>query len=131
MIVGKDDKDVNDCLQHRIHIDKFTGGVIDSGLFAEKTIVGSLGMRIDVENRNNPDAAAGLLFLAIRDLAAGAFNIDSGYNVGRGFVNVKKMEITSLRDGKKAIVDFESGAVTDSDKLINKCLQAVNEWEEM
>ena len=122
--------DALDLLQHRIHVDKFTGGVIHSGLFAEKTVSGNLSMHIDIENRNNPDATAGLLVLALRDLAAGVFNLGSGYSVGRGFIQVDLLQLKSVEDGKIAEIDFHSGTIKDADDLFTRCLQAVENWEE-
>ena len=130
VIVSGKDRSKQELLQHRIHIDKFTSGVIQSGLFSEKTVSGNLSMHIDIENRNDPDAAAGLLVLAFRDLAIGAFNIGSGYSVGRGFVDVKLLQLKSVGDGKTAEIDFETGIITDESHLLDRCLQALNGWEE-
>lgn len=124
-VIGERDQDVQDCLQHRIHIDKFTGGVFQRGLFSEKTVSGSLGMRVDISDRQNPDAAAGLCVLAFRDLASGLWNLGSGYSVGRGFIRVEKMVVSSLKDGKELIVDFTNKEVRDQDSLYAQLMTAL------
>ena len=118
-------------LQHRIHIDKFTGGVMQSGLFAEETISGDLSMHIDIENRNDPDATAGLLILALRDMASGVFNLGSGYSVGRGFVHVSVLQLKSCVDEKIAEINFETGIIKDKDHVLDNCLHALNNWKEV
>lgn len=129
-IIGDQNSDVKTLLQHRIHIDKFTGGVIQTGLFTEESVSGKIVIQIDVENRKEPDAALGLLILTIRDLAAGAFNLGSGYSIGRGFIKVEKMHILSTRDGREAKIDFLKSEIQDDNELISTGLQAVSEWQE-
>lgn len=123
--------------QYRIHVDKFTGGVMHGGLFSEKTVGGDISAEILVRNGTCSDAAAGLLLLALRDLAVGMINIGSGYNVGRGFITADKVSISALQDGaktKEAVISFadlrnEGGdKIEDLDHVINSCLQALDEW---
>ena len=116
--------------QRRIHIDKFTGGVMNGALFSEETISGEIQAEIIVENGNNAEAAAGLLILALRDLAYGIMNLGSGFSVGRGFIQVEKLTIQSLQDGKSAEIQFteQGNRITRSDDLIKKCLQALQQW---
>ena len=87
-------------------------------------------IQIDVENQKEPDAALGLLILTIRDLAAEAFNLGSGYSIGRGFIKVEKMHILSTRDGREAKIDFLKSEIQDDNELISTGLQAVSEWQE-
>ena len=91
-------------MQRRIHIDKFTGGVMYGELFSEKPAFGSLTLRMDLEEEL--DQAGGLLLLALRDLAAGICPLGSGSSIGRGYLDgetltVKKGEETLIR------IDFQ------------------------
>ena len=136
-IVFKDivlDKKVDTLLQHRIHIDKFTGGVKHGELFSEKIVSGDIAVEIEIMDCSCSDEAAGLLILALRDLAAGMVNLGSGYNIGRGFITVDDVTISS-RDGKrKAVIFFpepdskEHGRIDDPKGLIGKCLGALDKW---
>lgn len=117
-------------LFHRIHIDKFTGGVMDGGLFHEKNVSGNLSIRIIIKNRNHPDRTCGLLLMALRDLAAGVMNIGSGYNVGKGIIDVSKIMVKDLKNGEKAVIDFTDSRSADQRKLgeqkiIARCIKAV------
>lgn len=113
----------------RIHIDKLTGGVIYNGNFNEKNIAGAFNIRIAVRNTNGPEKAEksfGLLMLALRDMAVGAFSIGGGANVGKGYLKVDKISVTRKDDS--AVVEYKNGesgmdfVITDDSKLIENAL---------
>ncbi len=114
----------NTVFSHRIHIDKFTGGVMYGALFSERSVSGQVCLRISVLDKNNPDRTCGVLLMALRDLAIGAMNLGSGYNVGRGFIDVDKISISRHREGTvQADIDMRSGTVNDPDGIIQNCLK--------
>ncbi len=124
VIVGEKDKNEKVPLQNRIHIDKFTGGVMHSGKFAEKNAYGNVSLEFQIKNKHHPDATCGLLMLALRDLASGLMNIGGGYNVGKGFIKAERIIIEDHRSaGKKAEILFADAEVNDPDGLINGCLE--------
>ena len=125
-------------LQHRIHIDKFTGGVINGSLFAERTVRGDLELRITVLPCSHSTAACGLLLLALRDLAAGQFTMGSGYGIGRGLIEVKEIRLRKAGTDRSAVICLESeGAelaerlknarTEDKTGMITECLRALKE----
>lgn len=122
----KEDNDMAP-LQHRIHIDKFTGGVMHGGKFSEKNIAGDFTMEIRILDKNDPKVTCALLTLALRDLMIGAFNLGSGYNVGKGFVDIDKVEIV---DKDKKSATLTKSGVTDADNIISKCLEALSSGKE-
>lgn len=123
-VIGSKDKNNKNSISHRIHIDKFTSGVMYKALFSEKTAFGSIDcIKIDVSGRHNPERSVGLLILALRDLANGFYNLGGGYHIGRGFVNMDRIEIE--HGNRKAIISFRNDSITDSDRLIDQCLEAV------
>ena len=102
-------KDTKDYIQHRIHIDKFTGGVMHGQKFSESPIGGDLNITICVEDGEKAKAAVGLIVLAIRDLASGLWNIGSGYNIGRGFIDVNSMTIKGpVTEGEAWKISFDA-----------------------
>ena len=130
--------------QYRIHIDKFTGGVMQGGLFSEEPLSGDISIKILVGfggNKELADAAAGLLILALRDLGAGMFNIGSGYSIGRGFIDIEKVKIRTVTDqtnkGRSEEIDFrkkdggkeEDHSGSSKDSIVRKCLLALSQWE--
>lgn len=112
-------------LAHRIHIDKFTGGVMHGGLFTEESVSGKLTLRISISNKNNPDRTLGLLLLALRDMAAGLYGIGGGGSIGHGFLALQELTVTA-GDGKNARIDFKSNEIKDGDGIISSCLRAVS-----
>ena len=142
-------------IYNRIHIDRFTGGVMNKSLFKEQAVHGSLLIEAAVmknvrhigseiaENvtteredaKRKSDRSCGMLILALRDLALGMYNLGSGYSVGRGFLCAKKMTILT-GDGKKAELVFSPRAnagelvgmkLDDPEKIVEGCLKALGE----
>lgn len=134
-IVGNREENDLAPIKKRIHIDKFTGGVINGGLFNEKNVFGDLDFHIDILDRNQPDASCGLLLLALRDMASGMMGIGSGYSVGKGIIDVEKIEIRDRASRKAATVEYitrgesgifpnKTGRITDESGIIARCLNA-------
>lgn len=123
-IVGNQEDNDKNALSHRIHIDKFTGGVMHGGLFNEKNIFGDVNMRVDILKNNNPEKTCGLLLMALRDLAVGMVSLGGGYNVGKGFIQVEDVKITA-QDGSVATISFAKNEIQDEKGIIKKCLTTV------
>ena len=117
-------------MSHRIHIDKFTGGVINGGLFSEKNVAGKLKLHIVIRNwkANNAEQSCGLLLLTLRDLAIGSFTVGSGYSVGKGVIQVKKVTVTENRDLENCtVIDFDQNCIQDKKQIISRCFKALQE----
>ena len=129
-VIGGESGNVREMLQHRIHIDKFTGGVMQTGLFTEQTLSGDILLHILVDHYGNPEAALGMLLLAIRDLAGGLWNLGSGYGVGRGYITVDKVTVTRSGSEKAAVISFSDNRISDPAGIMKSCLEAVGSWKE-
>ena len=127
-VVGNKEENDKAELSHRIHIDKFTGGVMNGSLFSEKNISGQMNFSIGILNKNNPEQSCAVLLYALRDLAVGMMSVGSGYSIGKGYVNVDKIEIQRA-DKKTAVIDITNGSVQDSDHVIANCFLAMNRKE--
>ena len=114
-------------ISHRIHIDKFTGGVMQQGLFSEKNVAGKLSFRISIQNKNHPERTCGLLLMALRDLAIGTVNVGSGYNVGKGIIQVEQIHLEKGGvENAAADIFFQSEqGIQDSKNIIGECMQAI------
>ena len=110
-------------LSYRIHIDKFTGGVMQSQFFVTKNITGNVNFKICIADRNNPKESCGLVLLALRDLAIGSMSVGSGYNIGNGFIAVDCITIKN-EDGETAVLDF-ANCKNENESMIKDCLQSV------
>lgn len=121
-VVGS--QEVNDLaeIRRRIHIDKFTGGVMNSALFSEKNVSGDVVFHASVDDNELADSACALMVLAFRDMAAGQVTIGSGYSVGKGFIHVKRIVITD-RNGNECMLDFAQKKVKDPAGMLDACMK--------
>lgn len=129
-VVGNKEENDTRLLSHRIHIDKFTGGVINGGLFSEKNVAGKLKLHIVIRNwkANNAEQSCGLLLLTLRDLAIGAFTVGSGYSVGKGVIQVEKVTVTENGDQENCtVIDFSNNCIQDEKQIISRCFKALQE----
>lgn len=110
-------------LQHRIHVDKFTGGVFYKGLFAENNAAGSIKLVIHVHPGDFQQKSAAVLLLALRDLAAGLYNLGSGYSVGKGFMAPEKLTLKTP-DGV-AEYSFENPNAGKNSEIFDRCVQSL------
>lgn len=108
--------------QKRIHIDKFTGGVLYSSLFSETPVYGKLQIRVDLEQEDK--AAAGLLLMALRDLGIGILPLGSGSSIGRGYISGTELRI---KDGTKVVakINLKTKQIEMGEELITAYLKAV------
>ena len=114
-------------VDHKIHIDKFTGGVMNKALVTENTIGGEITFRINILNMKAPDKTCAILLMVLRDLANGQFNIGSGYASGKGFIDVHTIMVDTGQE--EAVLDFESGTVTDEHAIIRRCMDSLKRKE--
>ena len=108
--------------QKRIHIDKFTGGVMYGGLFSETPAYGELTIRVDLEEKNKK--AAGLLLMALRDVGLGILPLGSGSSIGRGYIDGSELLI---KEGTEVIakINLKSRQIEQGADLITKYVKAV------
>lgn len=125
-VIGDREKNDAHRISHRIHIDKFTGGVMHGSLFSERNAFGDITLRIKILDKNQPERTCGLLLLALRDLAVGMVSIGSGRNIGKGFLDVQKLEVKS-KNGSHSEITFQqdAGAIQDEAGMISRCLNEV------
>ena len=109
----------------RIRINRFTGGVINTGLFREEPLCSKLTLKITAPADDL--VGCGLLVYALRDLGNGMYNLGSGDAIGQGYLKGERLEI-SVSSGERAAICFDKDggcSLEDADGLIQKWLQAV------
>lgn len=109
-------------VQKRIHIDKFTGGVMYGGLFNETPVAGKLQIRVDLEKEDK--RAAGLLLMVLRDLGLGILPLGSGSSIGRGFMTGTELRV---KDGTElaAKINLQSRKIEQGADIISEYVKAV------
>ena len=113
-------------LRHRIHIDKFTGGVFNQELFAERNAFGDIELEINIVDKNEPDVSLGLLLMAVRDLASKVMSLGSGFATGKGFIDVSEI-IVDCGDDTARIVYNDNVKIEDSHDIIKNAITALRE----
>lgn len=92
----------------RIRINRFTGGVVTSGLFTEEPVSTSLPAELRVSLPANRERGCALLLYALRDLAWNLYGLGSGRSIGRGNLDASELEIR-LPGGGTALFRFRDG----------------------
>ena len=109
----------------RIRINKFTGGVIRSGLFNEEPL--KSGITLTITAPQDDICGCALLVYALRDLGLGLYTLGSGGAVGRGYIKVSRIAIAC---GDKT-ADMTFGAdgckLNDTDNLVSAWLHTLEE----
>ncbi|AEG61722.1 RAMP superfamily CRISPR-associated protein [Desulforamulus ruminis] len=108
-----------------IHIDKFTGGVINGALKQERTVRGKVTFDLFLQpgkQGKDYEAIAGALLLALRDLAEKGFALGSGSANGRGYLCGENLQIATPEG--KVTVHFGDRRV-DNENLANHWICAL------
>ena len=92
----------------RIRINRFTGGVVTSGLFTEEAVSTGIPAELRVSLPADCERGCALLLYALRDLAWNLYGLGSGRSIGRGNLDVSELEIL-LPGGKTAAFRFRDG----------------------
>lgn len=126
------DTEANDRIpdQKRIHIDKFTGGVMYQGLFSEKTAGGDVTIKVELVEKadHKIEGAEGLILLALRDIGIGITPLGGESSIGRGFLEGERLTISN---GEKILaeIDFKKNKITDDEAVINQYLKELQQEE--
>lgn len=109
-------------LINRIRINKFTGGVIQQGLFREQPVYAPISLELTVPD--DPIACA-LLLYALRDLGYGLYNLGGNGSIGRGFIRTETI-CMEAPDGRRACIKMEDGnaVLEDPSGLVAEWLKA-------
>ncbi|MGB3510611.1 MAG: RAMP superfamily CRISPR-associated protein [Microcoleaceae cyanobacterium] len=95
-------KNVNELVQNRIAIDRFTGGAFYGALFDEQPIFGKeeTCVTLKLELRQPKDCEIGLLLLLLKDLWTSDLPVGSESSIGRGRLAGIKAEMSLKNSGK-------------------------------
>lgn len=120
-------------VQHRVSIDRFTGGAYPGALFNEQPLFGNgqaaLTLRLRIERPS--DADVGLLVLLLRDLWTGILPLGGQRSVGRGRLTGRTARlILRDRDASRTVHlaagDDGTVEVADADRnLLDHCVDAL------
>jgi hypothetical protein len=92
----------------RIRVNRFTAGVLNTGLFAEKPLSTELAVQISVPKED--DLGCALILFALRDLGAGLYSLGSGSAVGRGYLTPRGV-VASVPGEGELVMEFEENDI--------------------
>lgn len=124
--IGSGQANVQVSPQKRIHIDKFTGGVMYQHLFSERPVFGKMTIRADLESLpEQEERNTALVLLALRDLGMGLLSMGSGSNIGRGYLRGRSLKVWK-EDKVLVEIDLQAGKVIQGNDTAMKYLQALS-----
>ncbi|MCS7055068.1 MAG: RAMP superfamily CRISPR-associated protein, partial [Thermoflexales bacterium] len=87
---------IDDLVQNRIRVDRFTGGVMEGALFEEQPVFAKPETRLTlgVHIRNPQDHEIGLLLLLLKDLWTGDLPLGGEIGIGRGRLSGRSAKLT-------------------------------------
>jgi CRISPR/Cas system CMR subunit Cmr4 (Cas7 group RAMP superfamily) len=107
--------------QARIRGDRFTGGVVDGGLFDEEPLFRGK-MRLRLELRRPQPGEVGLLLLVLKDLLTGDLPLGGAAAVGRGVVT-GRADVLLPGQQTPSRIDPLLPAVPDTASLLNRLVE--------
>jgi len=114
---------------NKIHIDKFTGGVMNTALMGEIPVQGNTSFNVlykKLGNSEKDNLAVGLITFALRDLGTENLAVGSGNSTGRGRFKASKMVIS---DSDTVIeIDFDNKSISPNKDILNRYIEAVRSY---
>lgn len=126
-VIGESKENENASLQHRLHIDKFTGSVMYGGLFTEKPAYGDITIGVDI--KKDSEWACGLILMALRDIAMGILPLGSGSSIGRGYFDGDLL-VVSCGKRKLLEIDCKTKKILSGQEQMNQYLQSLRLYKE-
>lgn len=111
------DRNLEEIIYNKIHIDKFTGGVIKSALMDDTTIKGDILIKAKYQKSNDDELnkhAIALISLIFRNIAIGDLPLGGGNNVGRGRITADSLIV------KESGVPLFKGNINKNEIEVNK-----------
>lgn len=100
--------------QHRIRVDRFTGGVMNGALFADHPLRNTKGetltFPLHIRIKDCSDSEAGLAMLLVKDLMTGQVTMGANRTIGCG--RIKGNAVTVKYNGERYVIDG-TGTVTE------------------
>lgn len=118
--------------QHRIRVDRFTGGVMNGALFADhplrntkgKTLTFPLHIRI----KDCSDSEAGLAMLLVKDLMTGQVTMGANRTIGCG--RIRGNSVTIRYNDESYVIDGSGKVVTGQVETLESLVQSLHQCKE-
>ncbi|MDA3942071.1 MAG: RAMP superfamily CRISPR-associated protein [Bacteroidetes bacterium] len=122
-------EEVTDYIQHRIKIDRFTGGTVDHAKFDSKPIFKGKISNLEFSIVNPSEPEIGLMLLVFADLWRGDLMIGGEKNVGRG--SLKGTSAIIIVNGSKYELKDNVSIDSPLSRELDKYVKALNDYNKM
>jgi len=114
--------------QHRIRVDRFTGGVMNGALFADHPLRNTKGetltFPLHIRIKDCTDSEAGLAMLLVKDVMTGQVTMGANRTIGCG--RIKGTAVTVKYNGESYIID-STGTITEGQaETLESLVQALH-----
>lgn len=118
--------------QHRIRVDRFTGGVMNGALFADhplrNTKGGKLTFPLHIRIKDCTDSEAGLAMLLVKDLMTGYVTMGANRTIGCG--RIRGNSVTIRYNDESYVIDGSGKVVTGQVETLESLVQSLHQCKE-
>lgn len=115
--------------QHRIRVDRFTGGVMNGALFANHPLRNTKGEKLTfplhIRIKDCTDSEAGLAMLLVKDLMTGQVTMGANRTIGCG--RIKGHSVTVKYNGENYVIDGTGKVTGGQVETLESLVQALHQ----
>lgn len=118
--------------QHRIRVDRFTGGVMNGALFADHPLRNTKGERLTfplhIRIKDYSDSEAGLAMLLVKDLMTGQVTMGANRTIGYG--RIRGNSVTIRYNDESYVIDGNGKVITGQVENLESLVQSLHQCKE-
>ena len=118
--------------QHRIRVDRFTGGVMNGALFADHPLRNTKGetltFPLHIKIKDCSDSEAGLAMLLVKDLMTGQVTMGANRTIGCG--RIRGNFVTIHYNDESYVIDGSGKVITGQVETLESLVQSLHQCKE-
>lgn len=118
--------------QHRIRVDRFTGGVMNGALFADHPLRNTKGealtFPLQIKIKDCSDTEAGLAMLLVKDLMTGQVTMGANRTIGYG--RIRGNSVTIRYNDESYVIDGTGKIITGQVENLESLVQSLHQCKE-
>lgn len=118
--------------QHRIRVDRFTGGVMNGALFTDYPLRNKKGEKLTfplhIRIKDCTDSEAGLAMLLVKDLMTGQVTMGANRTIGCG--RIRGNSVTIRYNDESYVIDGSGKVVTGQVETLESLVQSLHQYKE-
>lgn len=118
--------------QHRIRVDRFTGGVMNGALFTDHPLRNTKGEKLTfplhIRIKDCTDSEAGLAMLLVKDLMTGQVTMGANRTIGCG--RIRGNSVTIHYNDESYVIDASGKVITGQVETLESLVQSLHQYKE-